>query len=171
MSGTSRGSILLWDLEAGQIVWGDDWEMRPRSRSRRAQGSPYRESFDGPVLAIVCSSRWTCVAAASRNKRTCIRRYDRLTGAASEALETDTAAAVVSFDADGIRAISGTDTGELDLWDLRARTVRHLPGTTAIESASFSADGSKVVTTPLGVGPLVVYDFASGNVDRMIFLE
>ena len=153
VTGNWDGLVQVWDMSDG----------------RRLSAFP---TGRGEVLAL---SFWdgepTCTVGTSTGGETHVFELDLRTGSVRNELTSDAPAHAIAFDLSGTRALSGSATGTIELWDLRAKTVRRLPETCSIESAGFHWDGKRVVTTPRGSGPLVVRDFATGNVEQVIPVE
>jgi hypothetical protein len=152
VSGNLDGVVRVWDLRKGLEI-----AHFPTGR--------------GEIVAIRYPEKGLCVVGATTGDRTHVFELDLEDGTISGELSADSPAHVIGIHAYGRRAVAGSATGDIFVFDLEAATVRHLPETDSIESVSFCGDGTHFVTTPFGPGPLVVRDSKTGSIDYTVPVE
>jgi WD40 repeat protein len=100
----------------------------------------------GPVTSATYSAEGSTIATASDDGH--VRLYDAHTNRLVRALDEGTPVKAVAFSPDGRLLVAGGRNGMAGLWEVssgdRLRTLRN--GFTSVQSASFSPDGSRVLT-------------------------
>ena len=151
VAGYYGGDLALWNARSGKLLWS----------SRKVHKSGVRSvAFTKDGSQIVSTSYIT-------SKRDDVKIWDARTGKLARIFKTKgDSGGVARFSPDGKKIAIGSHGGDLDIWDFESQTLlRSLPHE-AVYAASFSPDGSRIVTG--SVKRVTLWDVDTGEKIRSL---
>jgi WD40 repeat protein len=149
---SADGTAIAWDLAGRRTVERHFRFTNDRDFDAWYDAHPGRFSPDGRLIAV-----------GLRGRGVQLWRTDSLTRDGPPLRATEGEVKALAFSADGNALGALTDAGEVTIWDLAKRSLRHAIDTSEgwLVGLRFTPDGKRLMTT--GSGGIALWDVASGS--------